>query len=198
MNRYLTLRIFFFLGVQSTQLALGQSEQKQNLITSFSIIDANGIDSLTLAISTKEDVIEKYGLNYKVDSFAITKFGPYHSNLPDSVKYKHIIIQSISYPKIGIRFYFEANKKTLLALSVQKPFKAKTRDNLVLGKSSFNDIDSVHGKSAWVLPEHYIAKEIDGITFSAKKGKWPNSNKSESKMLKRSIEEISIGSIGRN
>ena len=108
-----------------------------------------GLDGIKVGKSTADDVIKKFGKNYKL------------------VKYKKYSAQLV-YPG-GISFYYcqSEKKRTIFDIELRAPFQAKTSRGIVLSKSTLEDVYKIYGKSKDGL-------EYRGVSFFYAKYKGKN------------------------
>jgi endonuclease YncB( thermonuclease family) len=89
-----------------------------------------GFDGIKVGKSPLDDVVKKFGKNYKWTAHKKYSF-------------------QTSYPKLGLSFYLcqADQKKQIFDIEIRAPFQAKTSKGVVLGKSTLEDIYKVYGKS---------------------------------------------------
>lgn len=89
-----------------------------------------GIEGITVGSSTADSVIKKFGKNYVKQTHGKYSF-------------------AISYPKLGIVFYYcQTDKsKEIFDIELRSPYKAKTSKGIILGKSTVADVKKIYGKS---------------------------------------------------
>jgi|GEM_PF-1873877 len=88
-----------------------------------------GLEGIVVGKSTMNDVIEKFGKNYK---WIVHK------------KYSY----QMAYPN-GLSFYIcqSDKKKQVFDIEIKQPYKAKTHRGIILGKSTVEDVYRIYGKS---------------------------------------------------
>jgi hypothetical protein len=141
------LLLFITLLMFSSILAVGQTKKpvpKQtpkpketlNLIR-----EGKGMDGFTIGKSTMDDVVRKFGRDYK---WTVNK------------KYSF----QMTYSKLGLSFYICQSdpKKQIFVLEMRAPYKAKTSRGIVLGRSTLEDINKAYGKAQ-------SGTEYRGISF---------------------------------
>jgi hypothetical protein len=122
-----------------------------------------GIDSISVSKVTLDYVISRYGHNYSTDTFYLH---------PPAERELYSI--QVSYDTLGISFFFRSDMNSTICVSYQIPFQGKTDKGIVLGKSSFKDVEKVYGETNWeyVTDDFGHVKEIskpyNGIRFNAK------------------------------
>ncbi len=131
-----------------------QSSEKQNREQTekdeYKIVkEGTGLEGIVDGKSTMQDVIDKFGKNYR---WIVHK------------KYSY----QMAYPN-GLSFYIcqSDKKKEVFDIEIKPPYKAKTSRGIVLGKSTVEDVQKTYGKSAT------DALEYNGVSFSytSQKGK---------------------------
>ncbi len=113
-----------------------KTQENQVLVT-----EGRGMNGLVVGKSTMNDVIQKYGKNYK---WVANK------------KYSYQMI----YPKENLSFYIcqSDKKKEIFLIEMKRPFKAKTTKGIILGKSTLEDVHRIYGKKKSGL-------EYRGVSF---------------------------------
>lgn len=118
----------FFLFVVS---ASAQTKKiNPNSSESFNAIkEGKGMSGITVGKSTMDDVIKKFGKEYK---------------WIENKKYSY----QMSYYKLGLSFYIcqSDKRKQIFVIETKAPYKAKTSKGIILGKSTLEDVHKKYGK----------------------------------------------------
>lgn len=106
--------------------------------------EGESLDNIKIGKSTADDVISKYGENYK---------------LINHRKYSYEMI----YKELGLSFYYCQNdaKKEIFVIEIEPPFKAVTGKGIILGESTFADVFNAYGK--W--DKSSAGFEYEGVYF---------------------------------
>ncbi|MDQ3798745.1 MAG: hypothetical protein M3384_04790 [Acidobacteriota bacterium] len=101
------------------------AQQKLNVVR-----EGVGIEGVVVGKSTMDEVVKKFGKDYK---WAAHK------------KYSF----SMSYPNLGLTFYMcqSDKRKQIFDIEIKQPYRAKTSRGIILGKSTVADIYKIYGKS---------------------------------------------------
>lgn len=100
-------------------------QQKLNVVR-----EGVGIEGIVVGKSTMDDVVKKFGKDYKWTAHKKYSF-------------------SMSYPNLGLTFYMcQADKrKQIFDIEIRRPYRAKTSRGIILGQSTVADIYKIYGKS---------------------------------------------------
>lgn len=130
----LLLSLFLFSSVFAQNKA--KSQENYNIIK-----EGKGMSGITIGRSSMDDVIKKFGKEYK---WIVNKKYSYQMN----------------YYRLGLAFYIcqSDKKKQVFVMEIKAPYKAKTSKGIILGKSTVEDIKRVYGKSLSGL-------EYRGVSF---------------------------------
>ena len=142
-----TLSILFFLTLISiisvnAQNKTTKSKETKDTKETYNIVkEGKGMNDITVGKSTMNDVIKKFGKDYK---WVVNK------------KYSY----QMTYPKSNLSFYIcqSDKKKEIFLIEIKRPYKAKTSRGIILGKSDVKDIQKYYGKSKSGL-------EYRGVSF---------------------------------
>lgn len=119
-----------------------------------------GFDSIRIGITTREDLVKYYGKWTKADTFYV-----YPITCSDSLQ-RVIYSFGFSYSNLGLTFYFRPYKNHLSSIWVYSPFKAKTKEGIVLNESTFDSVLKIYGDQGWeFIGEEKILREYDGMKF---------------------------------
>lgn len=110
-----------------------------------------GFDGITVGRSSENDVIRKFGKNFKLKKHR---------------KYSYQMI----YPN-GVSFYYcQADKrKQIFDIELRAPFEAQTSRGITIGKSTLEDIYRIYGKK-----KSDEGLQYRGVSFYYKKSKGKN------------------------
>lgn len=110
-----------------------------------------GFDGITVGRSTENDVIRKFGKDFKLK------------------KHKKYSAQMI-YPN-GMSFYYcqSDKRRQIFDIELRAPFEARTSRGITIGKSTLEDIYRIYGKKK---PEEGL--QYRGVSFYYKKSKGKN------------------------
>lgn len=88
-----------------------------------------GIEGIVVGKSTMDDVVKKFGRDYKW----IT-----------NKKYSY----QMSYARLGLSFYIcqTDKRKEIFVIEIRPPYRARTSRGIVIGKSTVEDIEKIYGK----------------------------------------------------
>lgn len=105
------------------------------------IKEGKGMDGVTIGKSTMDDIIKKFGEEYK---WIVNK------------KYSF----QMNYYRLGVAFYIcqSDKKKQIFVIEMKSPYKAKTSKGIILGTSTVEDVEKKYGKLKTGL-------EYRGISF---------------------------------
>ncbi len=132
--------LFLLLFLLSISSVFAQNKPKAQ--ENYNIIkEGKGMSGITIGKSSMDDVIKKFGKEYK---WIVNKKYSYQMN----------------YYRLGIAFYIcqSDKRKEVFVLEIKKPYKAKTSKGIILGKSTAEDIKRIYGKPLSGL-------EYRGISF---------------------------------
>lgn len=111
--------------------ALAQSkESKSASAENYNLVrEGKGMSGITIGKSTMDDVINKFGKEYK---------------WIENKKYSY----QMNYYKLGLAFYIcqSDKKKQIFVIEIKSPYKAKTSKGIILGKSTLEDVQKKYGK----------------------------------------------------
>ena len=137
-NILFLLIIFLSIGSLKAQnkKSTPKAPENYNLIK-----EGKGMSGITIGKSTMDDVIKKFGKEYK---WIVNK------------KYSF----QMNYYKLGLAFYIcqSDKQKEVFVLEIKQPYQAKTSKGIILGKSTAEDIKRIYGKSLSGL-------EYRGVSF---------------------------------
>lgn len=93
------------------------------------IKEGKGMSGVTIGVTTKNDIIKKFGNEYR---------------WIENKKYSY----QMNYYRLGVAFYIcQADKKEqIFVIEMKAPYKAKTSKGIILGKSTVEDVEKVYGK----------------------------------------------------
>jgi hypothetical protein len=93
------------------------------------IKEGKGMDGVTIGKSTMDDIVKKFGKDYK---WVTNK------------KYSY----QMTYEKQGLSFYMcqSDKKKQVFVIEMRPPYKAKTSKGIILGKSTLDEVHKTYGK----------------------------------------------------
>lgn len=159
-----------------------------------------GYDSVKIGETTLKDIVNIYGKDFKTDTFYTTIYSDETELIPMATEIYSI---EISYDSIGVGFYFHPKQEAISSISVYAPFKAKTKEGIILNQSTFNDIVNIYGEQEWIFSvsekneknnvAEKMKKEYNGITFSQEFGKTlPVSKRKLLPYLNNKVTSISI------
>lgn len=124
---------------------------------------SNGI---TLKSSTKADVMAIYGKKCKTE---VNYFAEYWYDLGYATVERAVLY----YKHLGLTFTFYTlesmgSKELLVEIDIQMPCLAKTPEGLVLGQSTFADVNSTYGNAQWMYSNKNkrATKDYGNISFS--------------------------------
>ncbi|MBK7704567.1 MAG: hypothetical protein IPN69_17540 [Acidobacteria bacterium] len=141
-QKLIILSIFTALILAGATGVLAQGAKKQTKETAKVKVakEGVGLDGIAVGKSNSNDVIKKFGKNYKL------------------VKYKKYSAQLV-YPG-GISFYYcqADRKKTIFDIEFRAPYQVKTGKGITLSKSTLEDVYKIYGKSKEGL-------EYRGVSF---------------------------------
>lgn len=123
MKKLLILVLFLF-AVSANAQNKPKSPDNYNLIK-----EGKGMSGILIGKSTMDDVIEKFGKEYK---------------WIENKKYSY----QMNYYKLGVAFYIcqSDKKKQIFVIEMKSPYKAKTSKGIILGKSTLEDVQKKYGK----------------------------------------------------
>lgn len=120
----LTLLFSINSAVAQSKKSSAKSTETYNIIK-----EGKGMSGITIGKTSMDDVIKKFGKEYK---WIVNK------------KYSF----QMNYYKLGLAFYIcQADKrKQIFVLEIKAPYKAKTSKGIILGKSTLEDVHKKYGK----------------------------------------------------
>ena len=129
MKKILFLMLFACL---LTGLTFAQTKRKTNTKSKDNPVivkEGKGMTGITVGRSTMDDVIKKFGKEYR---WIVNK------------KYSF----QMNYYRLGIAFYMCQSdpKKQIFVIEMKSPYKVKTSRGIVLGKSTVEDVEKTYGK----------------------------------------------------
>lgn len=118
----LLLSLFLFSSVFAQNKA--KSQENYNIVK-----EGKGMSGITIGRSSMDDVIKKFGKEYK---WLVNKKYSYQMN----------------YYRLGLAFYIcqSDKKKQVFVMEIKAPYKAKTSKGIILGKSTLEDVQKKYGK----------------------------------------------------
>jgi len=139
------------------------------------LIPGIGFDDVKVGQTTREEIIKKYGEGFKIDTFysvdSPTQYG--RTIIVKGVHSKRIYSIRLSYDILGLSFYFRPHDDFIFEIDAQYPCQAKTKEGIILNKSSFSDVNKIYGVLDWSFMEegkslYDMALDYDslGIEFS--------------------------------
>lgn len=123
-------RIFFLLLLTLFLFNLVFAQNKAKSSENYNIIkEGKGMNGITIGRSTMDDVIKKFGKEYK---WIVNK------------KYSF----QMNYYKLGLAFYIcqSDKRKQIFVMEMKSPYKAKTSKGIIMGKSTLEDVQKKYGK----------------------------------------------------
>lgn len=110
-------------------VAQGKKNTPKSSETYSTATAGKGIDGVVIGKSTMDDVIKKFGTEYR---WVVNK------------KYSF----QMNYYRLGIAFYMcqADKKKEIFVIEMKAPFKVKTQRGVILGKSTVEEIEKKYGK----------------------------------------------------
>jgi hypothetical protein len=123
MKKLLILGLFL-LSISVNAQTKPKSQENYNLIK-----EGKGMSGITIGRSSMDDVIKKFGKEYK---WIVNKKYSYQMN----------------YYKLGLAFYIcqSDKRKQIFVIEIKSPYKAKTPKGIILGKSTLEDVHKKYGK----------------------------------------------------
>lgn len=121
-----TLFLIILLFSVSSIFAQNKPKPQEN----YNLIkEGKGMDGFTIGKSSMDDVIKKFGKEYK---WIVNK------------KYSF----QMNYYRMGLAFYMcQADpKKQIFVVEMKSPYKAKTSKGIIMGKSTVEDVEKKYGK----------------------------------------------------
>jgi hypothetical protein len=134
--------LFFTVAINGQDKTLKSKTKPLKQEEPISIIkEGVGIEGIAVGKSTVDDVVKKFGKNYR---WLTNK------------KYSY----QMSYERLGLSFYLcqADTRKQIFVIEIKSPYKAKTSKGIVLGESSLEDIEKKYGRSTSGL-------EYKGVNF---------------------------------
>jgi hypothetical protein len=118
----LLLSLFLFSSVFAQSKA--KSQENYNIVK-----EGKGMSGITIGRSSMDDVIKKFGKEYK---WIVNK------------KYSF----QMNYYRLGLAFYIcqSDKKKQVFVMEIKAPYKAKTSKGIILGKSTLEEVQKKYGK----------------------------------------------------
>ncbi len=123
MKKLLILIICLFVYSANAQKKPSPPEN-YNVVT-----EGKGMSGITIGKSSMDDVIKKFGKEYR---WIVNK------------KYSF----QMNYYRLGLAFYIcqSDKKKQVFVLEIKAPYKAKTSKGIILGKSTVEEVEKKYGK----------------------------------------------------
>lgn len=120
----LLISMLFLLAISINGQNKPQSTENYNVIK-----EGKGMSGITIGKSSMDDVIKKFGKEYK---WIVNKKYSYQMN----------------YYKLGLAFYIcqSDKRKQVFVLEIKSPYKAKTSKGIIMGKSTLEDVQKKYGK----------------------------------------------------
>lgn len=133
------------------------------------IVEGKGMSGITVGKSSMDDVIKKFGKEYK---WIVNK------------KYSF----QMNYYRLGVAFYICQSdpKKEIFVIEMKAPYKAKTSKGIIMGKSTLEDVEKKYGKLKSGL-------EYRGISFYYNKVEGKNVISEIDVTEKRGIRQCKVG-----
>jgi hypothetical protein len=106
------------------------AQNKPNSTETYNVIkEGKGMDGISVGKSSMDDVIKKFGKNYR---WIVNKKYSYQMN----------------YYRLGVAFYICQldKKKEIFVIEMKAPYKAKTGKGIMMGKSTVEDVEKKYGK----------------------------------------------------
>jgi len=105
-----------------------------------------GVKGIIVGNSTKDDVIKKFGKNYKMITYESYS-------------------KQLQYKEIGLSFFYcrSDNAQKIFSIEMRKPFDVTTGKGIVLGKSTVADVIRQYGESE--TEESISWLEYTGVDF---------------------------------
>lgn len=143
----ITFLIFVFSGFS----------QDNNIV----IKAGQGIDDVELHKTSFNDIVEKYGGDYKIKEEKWTE----HFASSGYTVYKSRIVH---YKKLGLSFTFirkEFGDEKLTRIDIYSPAVAKTEKGITLNNGTLSEADSLYKKGKWSysVKNKHVLKTYDGI-----------------------------------
>ena len=128
--------------------------------------ELNGFKGFSIGVTKLVDIIDEFGINYKMDTmFLQIAYEDEYKRLDSCVLSDSIFTFKYYYDSIGLCFYFKSDTGTVYAVSMNPPYEAFTKNGIILNKSTFKDVEEKYGKAQWFFTDDYIFKEYEGISF---------------------------------
>src|SRR5688572_14850085 len=132
----------------------------------YTLVPGIGFNDFKIGKTTFEDIINKIGSNYHIDTFYVeSTFTLVDDSLDNNDKNSDIYSIGIFYDSLGISFYKYINKKTIFSIYLVSPASAITDKGIKLNTSTFNDLITIYGQTDWSYTKNKIFKEYNGIRF---------------------------------
>lgn len=182
---HIKLDFFVLILILLSVCCLNKSKEDTHIIKS-----GIGYDNFIIDETTLSDIINYYGNNYRIDSAHW---------LPPMFDSTQIFSISYSYDTIGVTFSFYPDSNRVFCITVKPPFQGKTKEGIILGISTFEDVVKAYGETEW----HYIGnwlldpialiKQYDGIEFFQDySGTIPIADSLQKEYLENKVTEIVI------
>lgn len=115
------------------------------------ITEGVGVESIVVGKSTKEDILKKYGSDFKI------------------VKHNEYSLE-IVYEKIGLSFYYcqQDPNAEIFVIEVEPPYRGRTSKGIVMGKSTREDVVKAYLGRRVAVDEtlkEMSEMEFEGIQF---------------------------------
>ena len=165
--------------------------QKLNTTKLYIIEPKVGLTSYPIDKTTLPEIIADFGNNYE----------QYENNFIRVSKEGHPDLYEIKYKTLGISFYFFNNDSTqkIKAVKFYKPFKVKTKSNIILNESNIRDVIKRYEKSRMLISGNGIITvnayklTTTGIRFSSELLNFSLDNfPSEEKLKNQIVDKIYI------
>jgi hypothetical protein len=142
-------------------------------------------DSLVLKKTKRSEIISMFGKNFTLQY-------DFTDNGDSSQRNVNRVFQR--YPKLGISFiYTAADTNTVVGITVNKLFPAKTDRGVIAGKTTVEMAEALYGIAEWKYTDTSMFKEYPGIAFVIPfNGKFPVSNAVMKASEKKIISQIDI------
>lgn len=118
------ISIFVFSANAQSKKSSAKSSENYNVVK-----EGKGMNGITIGRSTMDDVVKKFGKEYK---WIVNK------------KYSF----QMNYYKLGLAFYIcqSDKRKQIFVMEMKAPYKAKTSKGIIMGKSTLEDVQKKYGK----------------------------------------------------
>lgn len=118
--------------------------------------DRPSYKGLKIDSSTLKDIETVYGFDYEVDTWTTEV-------VVGTAKGESVPINKIMFPNEGISFIVlgeDINNAPIHNIVFTYPFKGSTEKDIVLGKSTFADVEAQYGKGVWSAGNQLDSKKL--------------------------------------